>query len=155
MEDNFVHSEKAELPIEVKVWGRSTDINPLQYKKAPISIETTPSGIFMELIVVIPVKAYFPMDVTPFGIIVALHPDIRVLVFVSIMALQLSLESKVTLALSTIIERRELQLEKTLSPIKDVLEPILSEVILLQPEKALRPISVTLLGITTDFIPLQ
>lgn len=155
MEDNFVHSEKAELPIEVKVWGRSTDINPLQYKKAPISIETTPSGIFMELIVVIPVKAYFPMDVTPFGIIVALHPDIRVLVFVSIMALQLSLESKVTLALSTIIERRELQLEKALSPIKDVLEPILSEVILLQPEKALRPISVTLLGITTDFIPLQ
>ena len=71
-------------------------------------------------------NAYLPIAVTLFGIIVTLLPQTKVLVAVSIMALQLSRESKTLLASSTTSEVSEFT------------------------RKAPIPISVTLAGTTTD-----
>ena len=66
----------------------------------------TPLGIVTLVKLVQPLKALLPMLVTLFGITVFLHPVIKVFVAVSIIALQLFLESYVLLLLSTVIDTR-------------------------------------------------
>ena len=79
-----------------------------------------------------PEKAEEPMLVTLLGITVDLHPTINLFVSVSIIALQLSRESYLSLPLSTSIK----------------VNPE-------QPEKAEEPMLVTLLGIVTEVKPEQ
>lgn len=64
-----------------------------------------------------PENAYSPILVTLFGIIVLLHPTINILVVVSIIALQLFLESYTLLPLSTSMLVKLLQLENAVCPI--------------------------------------
>ena len=71
-------------------------------EKAEDAILVTEFGIFIEEISE-PLKAFFPMLVTEFGITVFLHPTINVLEFVSIIALQLFLLSYFLLPFSTVI----------------------------------------------------
>ena len=61
---------KAAYPMLVTLLGNVSSVKPLQYAKAPL-----------------------PMLVTLFGMILFLHPTINVLVFLSIIELQLSRES--------------------------------------------------------------
>ena len=65
-------------------------------------IVNTDSGIFMDIIF-IPLKAPSARTVTVFGIEEFLHPKRKVFVLVSIMALQLLLESKTALSSKTVI----------------------------------------------------
>ena len=90
------------------------------------------------------------MVITEFGIMVFLQPDINSFFSVSIMALQLSLESYTVLPSSTIIEVKPLQPEKAPTPILVTELGIVIEVKPLQPEKALPPILVTELGIVIE-----
>ena len=62
-------------------------------------------------------KADFPMLVTEFGIIVFLHPTIKTLELVVIMALQSFLESNLLFSFSTIIEVKLKVFAKTKFPI--------------------------------------
>ena len=62
--------------------------------KAQPPILVTELGIFMDIKSVQPEKAEFPMLVTELGIVVFLQPEISVFDDVSIIALQLPLESK-------------------------------------------------------------
>ena len=108
---------------------------------------------------------------------VFLHPLNKVLVLVSIIALQLLRESYFELPLATVIDLKLLQLEnapsailvtlwgmlieeraqpvKAFSPMLVTLLGMMIEVRLLQSWKALYPICVTLLGIVIDVNPLQ
>ena len=56
-------------------------------------MEITESGISIDVIPVMPLKALLPMVVTVFGITVFLQPVVSSLVLVSMMALQSFLES--------------------------------------------------------------
>ena len=127
-----VHCMKAKLPISVTLLGIVTDVRPEQPKKAPPSI-----------------------DVTLLGISVFLQPAIRVLVAVSMIALQLSRESYTVFPFSTDMDVRLGQLEKANPPINVTLLGIVSDVRAEQPWKVLCPIDVTLLGIVTDVKPEQ
>ena len=69
----------------------------------------TLEGIDIELTPVQPSNAELPMLVTPFGIIVSLHPKTKVFVEVSMIALQLFLLSYVLLPLETTIELKLVQ----------------------------------------------
>ena len=89
-------------------------------------------GIDIEVRPEQPKKALFPILATLLGIIVFLHPAIKVFVAVSIIALQLSRESYIELLSSTIIEVRPLQ-----------------------ELNALLPMLVTLLGIDIEVRPKQ
>ena len=89
-------------------------------------------GIVMDVSPLQPWKAYAPMVVTLLGMVVFLHPVIRVLFSVLMMALQLSRESKISLPASTVMLSNALQ-----------------------PAKTLYPILVTLLGIVIDVNPVQ
>ena len=124
--------EKAPLLIDVTLSGMVTDVKPLQPEKAPLLIDVTLFGMVTEVSPLQYSKADSPMDVTLLGIIVFEHPFIKVLVAVSIMALQLSRESYFGLPLSTLIDVKPLQ-----------------------PKKALSPMDVTLLGMVRDVRPLQ
>ena len=90
------------------------------------------------------------MHVMLLGMIVFLHPAIKVLDTVSIIALQLLRESYFVFLFSTDIEVRLLQSEKTSLPIDITLLGIIIEVRLLQPMKAALPINFTLLGISIE-----
>lgn len=70
-----------------------TDDKPLQLPKAYWPILVTEEGIVTEVNPVQPQKASAPIEVTELGIIEFLHPAIRELDFVSIIALQLLRES--------------------------------------------------------------
>ena len=65
----------------------------MQLRKAPLPIVITELGIVTEVKSLQPKKALIPIEVTVLGIIVFLQPIINSLVLVSMMALQLSLES--------------------------------------------------------------
>ena len=70
-----------------------TDVKPVQPLKAPPPMLATEFGISMEVKPVQPLKALFPILVTELGITVFMQPEISVLVEVSIIALQVFLES--------------------------------------------------------------
>ena len=89
-------------------------------------------GIVTDVMEVRPENAAYPMLVTLLGITVVLHPLIKVLDALSIIALQLSRESYVLFPLSTIIE---VKLE--------------------QPTNAKPVMELTLLGMVTLVRPLQ
>ena len=126
-----VHPVKALFPMDVTLLGMVTEVKPLQYPKAHSPMDVTLLGIVTEVKPLQSRKALFPMDVTLLGIIVFLHPKMSVLVAVSMIALQLFLESNFGFPDSTTI----------------VVKP--------QPEKALSPMDVTLWGIITKVKPLQ
>ena len=92
----------------------------------------------------------FPIDVTSLGITVFIQPCIRLLVAVSIIALQLLRESYFVFPLSTEIDVRLEQNPKGVSPIDVTLLGISMDVSLEQKLKAPSPIDVTLWGIVTD-----
>jgi hypothetical protein len=73
-------------------------------------------------------KAIYPILVTLLGIVVFLHPEISVLLAVSMMALQLSRESYFVFPDSTIIEVRAEQLVKAPLPMLVTLLPMVTEV---------------------------
>ena len=81
---------------------------------------------------------------------VFIHPRIKVLDFVSIMALQLSLLSYFVFPFSIIIEVRASQPSKAYSPILVTEFGIVIEVRLEQYPKALSPILVTEFGIVIE-----
>ena len=86
---------------------------------------------------------------------VLLHARINLLVAISIIALQLSLESYIVFLESTVIEDKLEQPVNALSPI-EVTEPGISiDVIDEQPWNALYPIDITVLGIEIDLRELQ
>ena len=73
-----------------------------------------------------PEKAQSPMDVTELGMVVFLQPASKVFVAVSIIALQLSLESYLELPLSTTIDFKPLQSSKTKLPIEETELPMVT-----------------------------
>ena len=77
---------KAELPIDVTELGITTDVKTLQTENAKM-----------------------PISVTEFGMIELLQPCSNLLVAVSIIALQLSLESYTVFPLSTVMLSKPLQ----------------------------------------------
>ncbi len=88
----------------------------------------TPSGIFMDVREEQEPKTPSPMFVTLEGIIVFRHTAINVLVLVSIIALHPSRESYAGLSADTVMEVRERQSQKTLSPKLVTLEGMSTEV---------------------------
>ena len=99
------------LPLKV------IEVRPKQSQKARSPILVTEFGMVMEVRPEQPSKAKPPILVTEFGIVVFLHPAINLLVFVSIIALQLSLLSYFVFLFSTVIEVRPKQSLKALYPI--------------------------------------
>ena len=94
------------------------------------------------------------MDITLLGMVVLIHPAIKVFDEVSMMALQSLRESYCGLSLSTLIDVRPLQPLMASCSIDVTLFGILMEVRPLL-EKANWPMDVTLLGIMTEVRPLQ
>ena len=90
-----------------------------------------------------------PIEITLFGIIVVAQPVIKVLVEVSIIALQSSLESYTVFSSFTMIELKE-QHSKAHLPIEVTLSGITIELKEQQSKKAPSPIEVTLFPIVTD-----
>ena len=120
-----------------------------------MAIEVMELGIVIDVMLEQPSNAWLPIFVTVLGIVVFLHPEKIIFVAVTIIALQLSLESYFGLPFSTTNEVKLGQFLKGV-PSKLVTElGIVTEVKLLQPKKALRPIDVTVLGMSTDVIPVQ
>ena len=101
--------EKAQPPIAVTELGMETLVKPLQ-----------------------PQKPHLPIEVMQLGMVVFLQPASKVFVAVSIIALQLSLESYLELPLSTTIDSK-----------------------LVQPLNIKLPIEVTELGMETLVKPLH
>ena len=87
--------------------------------------------------------------------IVFLQPHSKLLVAVSIKALQLSLESYTVFPLSTVMLSKSKQPKNALMPISVTEFPMLTEVKPMQPQKAELLIEETELGISTDVKPLQ
>ena len=95
------------------------------------------------------------IEVIEFGIIVFLQPAIKAFVLVSIMALELSRESKVVFSLfMTILFNLEQRINASL-PIEFTELPMATEVSLEQSKNALLPISVTEFGMVTEVNPSQ
>ena len=115
-----------------KLLPNATLVKPVQPEKVSKLMLVTLLGMVTLVKPVQPEKALSPMLVTLLGIIVVLQPDIRVLVAVSIMALQLSRLSYLVLPDSTLMFVK-----------------------LVQPEKALYPMLVTLLGMVMLVNPVQ
>ena len=90
MEDNKEQPEKARCPMLVTLLGIVIEVSPLQPKNALSPILVTLLGIAMVDNEEQPQKAAVPIVVTLLGMIVDLQLAIRVLVVVSIIALQLS-----------------------------------------------------------------
>ena len=90
------------------------------------------------------------MLVTELGITVFLHPATKVLKPLRMIALQLSLESKVVLSDATDIVSIKGQFWKGLFPMYSTELGIVMEVKLEQPEKALFPMLLTELGIVME-----
>ena len=126
-------------------------VNLLHSPNASSPIEITELGIII-YVKNWPVNAYFSIEVTKLGIIVFLQPYNNLFVAVSIIALQLSLESNTGLLLSTTIDSNLLQYENIPVPIEVTELGIVIEVNLLIANAPL-PIVVTEFGITIEVIP--
>ena len=86
--------------------GMVTEVRPRHIEKALLPMLVTLLGMVTEVRPEQPSNAYSPMLVTLLGMIVLLQPAIRVLLAVSIIALQLLRESYFSFPLSTDIEVR-------------------------------------------------
>jgi hypothetical protein len=141
-------------PILVTLLGIVTEVSFVQLKNALTPILFTLFGIVMEVRLLQKPKASSPMLVTSLGITVFLHPEINLLDFVSIIALQLFLLSYIGLFFSTTIEVRAVLPDNRASPILVTLLGIVMEVRPLN-WNALSPILVTLFGIVMEVRLLQ
>jgi hypothetical protein len=101
--------EKADWPILVTLLGMVMDIRPLQPPKACSPILVTLLGMVMEVRLEQPKKAHKPILVTLLGMTLFLQPTTKVLLAVSIMALQLFRESYFTFPDPTSKEVRPVQ----------------------------------------------
>ena len=90
------------------------------------------------------------MLVTLLGMVEFMQPAINVLLSLSMIALQLSLESYLALLGATTIDVKLEQLRKATSPMLVTPLPMTTEVKLEQLAKAELPMLVTLLGISTE-----
>ena len=93
----------------VKLLGMVIEVRLMQPSKASFPMLVTPLGIVIEVRPLQPLKAATPMLVTLLGMIVFLQPAISVLDVVSIIALQLSRESYFVFLDSTLIEVKPVQ----------------------------------------------
>ena len=91
-----------------------TSVKPEQPEKALSPIDVTEFGMITEVKPPQPQKAPGPIVVTELGIIVLWHPVIRVLLSVSIIALQLLRESYLGFPFSTTIEVKAEHLKASL-----------------------------------------
>ena len=131
------------------------EVRLAQPEKAECPISVTELGIFIVVRPVQLLKASAPIPVTELGIIVEDMPEYRVLDAVSIIALQLFLESYMGLSSLTLIEVKAEQPPKTPLPISVTDAGISMEVRLVQPSKALIPIFATELGMFIVVRPEQ
>ena len=112
----------------VTLLGIVTEVRPEQPENALLPMLVTLLGIVTEVRPEQPENALLPMFVTLFGIIVFLQPKTKVLVVVSIMALQLSRESYTAFPEATLIEAKLSQPRNAISPMLVTLFPIVTEV---------------------------
>ena len=110
----------------------------------------TEDGILMDVREEQPLKQYSPKLVTEDGITVPAHPQIMVLLSVSITALQFSRESYTEFPASTTMDVREEQREKQFSPKLVTEDGILMDVREEQPSKQYSPKLVMEDGILMD-----
>ena len=129
--------------ISVTPLGIVIEDKPAQPENAPLPIVATPEGMVMELKSPQPEKALLPMLVTLLGITVFLQPEIRLLLAVSIIALQPSRESYFALFASTTILFRLLQPANAPLPIEVIVLGMLTAVRLVQFAKASSAMAVT------------
>lgn len=108
--------EKQPVPKLITELGIVMEVKLLQSEKQWSPTLVTELGMAMEVKLLQPEKQEAPRLVTEFGINVFLHPANNLLVEVSMIALQFSLESYTGLAVSTVICSRLLQPAKQLSP---------------------------------------
>ena len=94
----------------------------------------TEFGIFTDVKLLQPQKAYLLIEETELGMIVFLQPHSKLLVAVSIKALQLSLESYTVFPLSTVMLSKSKQPKNALMPISVTEFPMLTEVKPMQPQ---------------------
>lgn len=109
------------------------DVKPVQLRKELLPNDVTPSGMVIVDKPLQPKNASFPMEVMFTGMIVLAHPIIKELLLVSIIALQLSRESYLSLPVSALTEFRLGQSLKAELPILVTHLGIVMEVILEQP----------------------
>ena len=102
----------------VTLFGISIEVKPEQPAKAAKPIVVILLGISIEVMPVVPSKAAYPIAVTELGISVFLHAVMIVLLFVLMIALQLSRESYTGLSLATIIDVKLGHSPKTSRPIE-------------------------------------
>jgi hypothetical protein len=95
--------------MDVTLLGMLIEVKPVHLEKAYCPMDVTLLGMFIELRPLQPEKACIPIEVTFWGIVVFLQPATKVLVDVSIIALQLLRESYFLFPLSTLMEVRLLQ----------------------------------------------
>ena len=98
--------------MDVTLLGMLIDVNPLQRSKANEPMLVTLLGSVIVFKPLQPSKADEPMLVTLLGMVVFLHPKTSVLVFVSIMPLQLLRESYLVFPESTTTDDNALHSEK-------------------------------------------
>ena len=110
------HPENAQEPMVVTELGIVNATRPLQPSNAFFPMEVTELGMVTSVRPSQPKNASSPMEVTVFGTIVFLQPTIRVLLAVTMRALQLLRESKLGLPFSTIMLSRALQPASALAP---------------------------------------
>ena len=84
-------------------------VRPVQYPNALGSMEITELGISIEVKLLQPLNALYPIVVTEFGMTVFLQPETNSLVLVLIMALQFSRESYTIFPGATMICSRPIQ----------------------------------------------
>ena len=119
---------------------------PEQFMNAHFPMLVTLLGMMMEAKLVHPSNATSPMLVTLLGITVELQPRINVFVAVSIMALQLFLESYTVFPFSITMLKREKQPTNASSPMLVMLLGMVMDAKPLQPLNAKFPMFVTLFG---------
>ena len=131
------------------------EVKLIQPENGPSPRLVTLFGIVMAVRLEHPKKALSPMPVTLLGIIVDEQPAIKLLVAVSMIALQLLRESYTGLPFSTTMETRLEQLRNASFPMLVRLLGIIIEVRPEQYPNAHSPMFVTLLGIVMDVRVLQ
>ena len=136
--------------MDVTLSGIVKEVKSVQPEKAAYPIDVTFGGIVIEVSPLQLSKAYSPTIFTLLGIIVLLQPCVRILEEVSIIALQLFLESYFKFSLSTFIEVRELQPEKAECPMDVTFWGIVMEVSPVQSLNAYWPMDVTLFGMVIE-----
>lgn len=143
----LLQPENEDLPIVVTELGITIEVKLEQEEKAPAPIVITEFGMLIESISH-PEKAYSPMETTVLGITAFLQPVISMLVDVSMIPLQLFLESYTAFPASTVICSMPLQYSNAL-PLIEVTELGMVNVPVkpAQLRKASSPIAVTELGI--------